>query len=67
MDSLSSEWLVIDANIGWRLFTPHPSQAPLEDQMMTLRAAGARLVAPTLWRYEVTSIEQVPVLELILT
>lgn len=56
MSSLSSDFLVIDANIGWRLFTPHPDQARLDQQLTVQRTAGMRLVAPTLWRYEVTSI-----------
>ncbi len=56
MSTLSSDFLVIDANIGWRLFVPHPDQASLEQQLSMQRVAGVRLVAPTLWRYEVTSI-----------
>ena len=56
MSSFSSDYLVIDANIGWRLFTPHPDQARLDQQLTVQRTAGMRLVAPTLWRYEVTSI-----------
>lgn len=56
MSSLSSDYLVIDANIGWRLFTPHPDQAQLDQQLTMQRRAGIRLVAPTLWRYEVTTI-----------
>ena len=56
MNSSSSDFLVIDASLGWRLFTPHPGRAQL-DQLLTMqRTAGVRLVAPTLWRYEVTSI-----------
>jgi len=56
MTSLSSNQVVIDAGIGWRLFTPHPDQAMLEQQLSLQRAAGVRLVASTLWRYEVTRI-----------
>lgn len=56
MSSLSNDFLVIDANIGWRLFTPHPDQARLDQQLTIARTAGIRLVAPTLWRYEVTTI-----------
>ena len=56
MSSSSSDWLVIDANIGWRLFIPHPDRALLEQQLTAQRTAGIRLVAPTLWHYEVISI-----------
>lgn len=56
MSSLSRDRLVIDAGIGWRLFTPHPDQSLLNQQLTMQRAAGTRLTAPTLWRYEVTSI-----------
>lgn len=56
MSSLSNEQLVIDAGIGWRLFTLHPEQALLTQQVSAQRMAGVRLVAPTLWRYEVTGI-----------
>ena len=56
MSSLSSDHLVIDAGIGWRLFTPHADQALLNQQLSAQRIAGVRLVAPTLWCYEVTSI-----------
>ncbi len=56
MNSSSSEWLVIDAGIGWRLFAPHPDQALLGRRLTEQRQAGVRLAAPTFWRYEVTSI-----------
>ena len=56
MISLSSDHLVIDAGIGWRLFTPHPDRTLLEQQLSLQKSAGVRLAAPTLWQYEVTSI-----------
>jgi hypothetical protein len=56
MVSLSNEHLVIDAGIGWRIFTLHPDEMLLTQQLSAQRRAGVRLVAPTLWRYEVTSI-----------
>ncbi|MFO7635484.1 MAG: type II toxin-antitoxin system VapC family toxin [Caldilinea sp.] len=53
---MSNEHLVIDAGIGWRIFTLHPDEMLLTQQLSAQRRAGVRLVAPTLWRYEVTSI-----------
>jgi predicted nucleic acid-binding protein len=56
MTSSPNKWLVIDAGIGWRLFTPNLSQEPIVDQLTALRVAGVHVAAPTLWRYEVTSL-----------
>jgi predicted nucleic acid-binding protein len=53
---LRSKQLVIDASVGYRLFTYHAGRAMLDAMIHEQLAAGCRLVAPTLWQYEVTSI-----------
>lgn len=55
MSILRDDGLVVDAGIGYRLFIPNPEQAFLRDLISAKLEAGCRLVAPTLWRYEVTS------------
>jgi predicted nucleic acid-binding protein len=56
MSTLQSDVLVVDAGIGYRLFIPHPEQAVLRALISAKLETGCRLVAPTLWRYEVTSV-----------
>ena len=52
---LRSDVVVIDASTSYRLFIPHSDQAFLELMINERRRKGCLLVAPTLWRYEVTS------------
>ena len=56
MIPLQSDVLVVDAGIGYRLFIPDPEQAMLRTLISAKLETGCRLVAPTLWRYEVTSV-----------
>jgi predicted nucleic acid-binding protein len=48
--------LVLDAGIGYRLFVPHAEQEILHSALTAKLQAGFRFYAPTLWRYEVTSV-----------
>jgi predicted nucleic acid-binding protein len=48
--------LVIDAGVGFRLVAPHAEQMKLRDLVTQVRRADVCLYAPTLWRYEVTTI-----------
>ena len=53
---LRYELLVLDANIGYHVFVPQPGQSHLQALLSARQAVGCDFVAPTLWRYEVTSI-----------
>jgi predicted nucleic acid-binding protein len=52
----SSSALVIDAGIGFRLVVPHAEQPKLRNQVAQAYREGVRIYAPTLWRYELTTI-----------
>jgi predicted nucleic acid-binding protein len=56
MSSLSTNAVVIDAGIGFRLVAPHHQQENLHDQIDTAYRNRVSLYAPTLWRYELASI-----------
>ena len=47
--------LVIDAGFTFKLILPGPQQPALQQQFAQWVTAGAALVAPTLWLYELTS------------
>lgn len=53
---LRYDLVVIDASVGYRLFTYQAEQPSLKTLINTKLTAGCLLVAPTLWQYEVTSI-----------
>ena len=52
---LRDELLVLDASVGYHLFVPQPRQSQLQGLLSTRLATGCSFIAPTLWRYEVTS------------
>lgn len=56
MNTLQHDILILDAGVGYRLITFNPEQATLRAMVFAQIEAGCRLVAPTLWLYEITSI-----------
>lgn len=56
MNTLPHDILVLDAGVGYRLLTHQPERAALRAMISARIEAHCRLVAPTLWLYEVTSI-----------
>ena len=56
MNSSSVKALVIDAGVGFRLLVPFPAQESLRGRLEVALADGFHLCAPTLWRYELTTI-----------
>ena len=56
MNTLQPDVLILDAGVGYRLITFNPAQATLKAMIFAQIEAGYRLVAPSLWLYEVTSI-----------
>ena len=47
--------IVVDASLTFRFLLPNPQQAQARSQIDGWLQQGVRLVAPTLWRYELTS------------
>jgi predicted nucleic acid-binding protein len=54
-NALRHDLLVLDASVGYHLFVPQPGQSHLQSLLSARLADRCDFVAPTLWRYEVTS------------
>jgi predicted nucleic acid-binding protein len=51
-----NSFLTIDASLAFGLIIPNPSQNHYEKLVTGWKKQGMRLVAPTLWAYEMTSV-----------
>lgn len=47
--------IVVDASLIFRFLLPNPQQTSIREQMNRWLQTGVRLVAPSLWIYELTS------------
>ena len=56
MNSSNAEWLVIDAGVGYALSVMDAETSSLRADVTANVRRGTQLCAPTLWRYELTSI-----------